>query len=282
MQGIFLDIDKIKKSPIVTNGKLFWELCEPIFQQTPINYIGLCRIYNDGTRSYLISDPVWSSEVLLKNDYHLAGTEDNLILASDASFHPWFLSSMFSLNQETENLLRDCVRFNYGNGITLIERAADYVEFFHICADSGYEKVDEYLIHHVDVLWNFMLYLREAIVKCKDVNRAYNTRLEVDKRIIGKEIQEHMQPNHFVLEKYYLGGLFGEVYFTKREMDCLILSFRHLSSKQQAGQLGLSIRSVEGYLDTIRQKISCRTRQELITMLAKNNAFLALERDWVV
>lgn len=206
MQGIFLDIDDIKKFPIVTTGKLFSELCEPIFQQTPINYIGLCRIYNDGTRSYLISDPVWSSEVLLKNDYHLAGTEDNLILASDASFHPWFLSSMFSLNQETENLLRDCLHFNYGNGITLIERAADYVEFFHICADSGYEKVDEYLIHHVDMLWNFMLYLREAISKCKDVKRAYNTRLEIDKRVIGKEIQEHMKPNHFVLEKYYLGG----------------------------------------------------------------------------
>lgn len=279
MLDIILDVDVIKKCPIVTTGRQFSELCAPIFQTTPINYIGLCRIYHDGTRSYLMSDPVWSSEVLLKNDYHLAGTEDNLLASSDASFHPWFLSSMFSLNQETENLFKDCIRFNYGNGITLIERGKDYVEFFHICADGGYEKVNDYLLQ-VDMLWNVVLYLREAISKSKDVKRAYDIRYAVKQHLTCQKLSEKTPSQAFPLEQYYLGGLFGDVYFTKREIDCLVLSFRHLSSKQQVAYLGLSVRSVECYLEGIRQKVACRTRQELILMLARNNAFLALERNW--
>jgi len=243
----YLAIDIIKNCPIVTSGAQFAELCNPIFEITPINYIGLCRIYHDGTRSYMMSDPVWSSEVLLKNDYHFAGTEDNLLASSDARFHPWFLSSMFSLNQETENLLKDCIRFNYGNGITLIERGKDYVEFFHICADGGYEKVNDYLLQ-VDMLWNVVLYLREAISKSKDVKCAYDIRYAVKQHLTCQKLSEKTSSQ--------------------------------ASSKQQAAYLGLSVRSVECYLEGIRQKVACRTRQELILMLAQNNAFLALERNW--
>ena len=134
--------------------------------------MGLARIYKDGTRSYLISDPNWG-EILLKNDYHLAGTEDALIHGPDNSYHPWFLSSMFKLNEQTERLFQDCVAHNYGNGITLVEQGKDFVEFFHLCADSGHEKVDDYLIHHVDKLWQHVLHIREEIAKNKSLTSAY-------------------------------------------------------------------------------------------------------------
>ena len=94
------------------------------------------------------------------------------------SFQPWSISSMFTLNQETQNLFKDCVENNYGNGITLIEKGKNFMEFVHICADSGYEKVDPYLTNNIDLLWNYVLYIREALARDKDLKKAYDIKYQ--------------------------------------------------------------------------------------------------------
>lgn len=270
---------EINKHVMVKHGKQFSEVCDPIFKATPINYIGLARLYKDGSRSYLISDPKWG-EVLLENKYHLAGTEDALVHGPECSHQLWSMSSMFTLNQQTQNLFQDCVANNYGNGITLIERGKDFVEFFHICADSGYENVDPYLSNNIDLLWNYVLYIRDCLSHDLKLKNAYNKKYQY--KIISPNNHLPLDNNKHLLlntKKTYLGGYFGDVYFTTKEMDCLILLFQKQSSKGIAKILGLSPRTVEFYIDNIKQKIQCSTKTELILELSRNNLFKSIVRQ---
>lgn len=265
---------------MVTHGQQFRELCEPIFNATPINYVGLARLYNDGSRSYLISDPSWG-EVLLKNNYHLAGTEDVLIDGPESSYQLWSISSMFSLNQQTQNLFKDCIDNNYGNGITLIERGKEFVEFFHICADSGYEKVDPYLIHNIDQLWNYVLYIRESLFHDKELQKAYEEKYHYEIALPNNRHLNHDKNLEIQPKKYYLGGNFNNAHFSRREMECLILLYHNKTTKETAKILGLSPRTVETYLENSKQKAAVNSKVELILELTKNNLFKSIVRNFI-
>lgn len=263
----------MKNHSLIKYGSIFNELCQPLMRNTPINYIGLARIYTDNSRSYLITDPTWG-EVLLKNNYHLAGTEDALAKHTRSSHELWSASSMFSLNESTQQLFTDCVANNYGNGITLIERGSAFVEFIHICADSGHESVDPYLEHNIDQLWKRVVCLRELITESDELRKAYSQRYYYQLNTLD-------QPNENIIfmsnpdqpKRYDLGGSFDGIKFTQKELSCMIMLFSNLTAKDQARILDLSYRSVEAMIDRIKSKCNIKSKTELIIKLSQNSAF---------
>lgn len=266
----------IDKHVMVAFGQSFRQLCEPVFNTTPINYIGFARFYPDGRRSYLVSDPSWG-KVLLMNDYHLAGNEDTLLQGPDSSYYPWFLTNMFNLNQKTRELYKECVAHNYGNGITLVQRGSAFVEFFHICATGGYDKVNEFLTSNVDKLWQVVLYLKEQIYRHKPIKQAYNTKYNYLTPILrDNSLQEKNLLQSFPIRKFYLSGEFGDVAFTKREIDCLLLLFQNKTIDQQAFILKISPRTVETHLANIKQKAKIPSTRALLVKLSENNCFQSL------
>lgn len=273
--------EPINQHVMVKYGKEFGDLCHPVFNITPINYIGLARIYQNGSRSYLISNPHWG-EILLKNKYHLAGTEDALALDLHSNHQLWSISNMFSLNKQTQNLFRDCVANNYGNGITLMERSEHYIEFIHICANSGYEAVDPYLANNIDQLWKYVMYIREVLHKNKILWAAYNYRYHyfLDYYNNDLDLKNNKSGSSIGIKKFYLGGYFKDIYFTPREMDCLVLLCQNKSAKEQAKILNLSYRTIEHCLENIKRKSKCKNKIELIINLTKNNAFNTILKDY--
>jgi len=67
----------------------------------------------------------------------------------------------------------------------------------------------------------------------------------------------------FFLDNY----LFDGVYFSKREKECLYYLVRARSSKEIAKSLGLSYRTIEYYIDNIKEKMNVNSRAELIDKL---------------
>ena len=271
----------IKNHGMVAFSSEFRALCQPVFDSTPINYIGANRIYYDGGRTYLNSDPYWA-ELYIKNQFHLAGTEEDLLEMTPDSHHPWFLSSVFKLNPESEALYQGCIAHNYANGITLVERGQDFVDLFHICAKGGQERVNHYLLHNIDYLWQIVLYLKEGIYESKLLRQVYQLKHYCDDLPSIKEqsVTQNSLLQSIKVKKYYLGGYFGDVGFTQREMDCLVLIYQHKTYKEQARILNISHRTVETHIEKIKTKTGIASNMELILELAKNNGFGGLLKQF--
>lgn len=70
-----------------------------------------------------------------------------------------------------------------------------------------------------------------------------------------------------VLKAYSLGGKHGNLYFTKREAECMSRMLRGKTITRVADELELSPRTVEFYLKNMKSKLGCRTKFELIEVV---------------
>jgi len=77
-------------------------------------------------------------------------------------------------------------------------------------------------------------------------------------------------------KRYYIKGKDRSFYFTYREAQCLSYLAKGNSSKQIGKILELSPRTVQSYLDKIKNKFNCNTRSELIQKAIEYN-FLTIE-----
>lgn len=67
-------------------------------------------------------------------------------------------------------------------------------------------------------------------------------------------------------QAYYIGTTENPFNLSTRELECLFFTLRSLTAKQIADQLSLSKRSIEFYLDNIKNKMGCATKTELICL----------------
>ena len=65
-------------------------------------------------------------------------------------------------------------------------------------------------------------------------------------------------------KRYYLGKKYPQVYFTRREAECMLLLIHGKTIKEAAKIIGLSYRTVEFYLKNMKIKLNCNSRSQLI------------------
>jgi DNA-binding CsgD family transcriptional regulator len=69
------------------------------------------------------------------------------------------------------------------------------------------------------------------------------------------------------LAAYGLGAKYGNMYFTKREAECMTWLLKGKTINSIATILNLSPRTVEYYVKNMKAKIGCRTKFELIDLV---------------
>ena len=74
-----------------------------------------------------------------------------------------------------------------------------------------------------------------------------------------------------ILKTYPLGEKFKNIYFTRREAECMVGLLRGNIINRVAMDLGLSPRKVEFYLKNMKNKIGCRTKLELIEIVKSSD-----------
>ncbi len=91
------------------------------------------------------------------------------------------------------------------------------------------------------------------------------------KQLIAYDVKNNC-PNQKPYE-YYIDAVDNPFQLSHRELECLFFTLRSMTAKQIAEQLDLSKRTVEFYLENIKNKMGCTSKAELIC-LAINRGYL--------
>lgn len=67
------------------------------------------------------------------------------------------------------------------------------------------------------------------------------------------------------------GDEFENIHFTNRETECIAHLLKGKTIKATAHALGLSPRTVEFYLNNMKQKLGCNTKSKLVELLYNND-----------
>ncbi|MCK4869508.1 MAG: helix-turn-helix transcriptional regulator [Gammaproteobacteria bacterium] len=78
-------------------------------------------------------------------------------------------------------------------------------------------------------------------------------------------------------EGFKLGKEYPDVKFSRREAECMVMFLQGMTMRDTAQALDLSPRTVEFYVKNMRQKVGCRTKSELINIVANSDFVLLLE-----
>lgn len=359
----------IKRSPAILSSVDIAEICSPLnhFDLLHFNYR---RTYADGSRALLTNDPNWLTHYY-DAGYANHGTFENI----DEIQSGYVLWQALENNATFANIFADARNnFNIDNGLTIIKKQFNYVEFFHFGATRDNHAAVNRCLENLDGLEKFILYFRDKAAKllaCATETKLhspikpilldakqgdacithqhrylFNKTIWLSRqetfclffylrgktikniaeimRISARTIEEYINNikkktglntkydffNHaekFVLlntmqnqiitndaqnysvdasicfnqlpiKKYFLSTVSGDIYLSKRQAQCLFNAIQGKRIKEIARLLNLSARTIEDNLRAIRQKLSCRNKNDLIATLFDQQLIAEIKR----
>lgn len=261
-------------------------ICTPFFEATGITYFNFVRIYKDGTRICLSNNQKWMKFVF-SNHHKFKIIFEEILSYTHATYLLWDLVPEI-LTDELMQLAKN--DFDIDHGITLISRHEKFTEFYYFGAPRSNSEINHYYINNQDVFKAFALYFKDkgdSLINKAEEERAallkkpfpnpfvFNKpEIHADKHEI-KRRKDFFEVCH--IERFYLGGDLKDVYLSRREAECMASLLEGKAPKEISKELGISDRTVEKYVDSVKKKISCTFRKELLNRLKANNFHMIYE-----
>ncbi|MBS0357988.1 MAG: helix-turn-helix transcriptional regulator [Proteobacteria bacterium] len=219
------------------------EVCKPFFSEAKINYFDYCRTYNNHDFLILASDGHWV-EHFFKKEFYITGTLKN------SGIHLWS-------NHHSESMLRDAKSVaNHDNGITFFEKHEDYIESYSFAAPAENVVVVDFYLTYRDHFKNFCLSFKEKTHKLIKISE--KNKIKLPESMIGEIVPDACSKNLF------MNSIFNDKKISRRESQCLYFMLRGKSCSEIALILKIDRRTVEVYVNKLKEKFNCQTKGQLI------------------
>jgi len=255
--------------------------CKPIFENFGFTSFGYNRIYEDGRRIILESNKKWFEfygKVGFEEKNHgsnsMVQQVANLLnIPHSQGYHLHMLSGKPS-NKAHEFL----VEIDLWNCMSIYLPLNKGVEIFHLAAPRSNEAVVDICLNQRELIERFIHYFREKIY---DINfdKVPSILNESFAALFNQDIKKtnnssiNYWPKNYIdqteFHKFYLKT--HNKFITKREAECLCYLTFGKTGKEIARILKISPRTVESHLNTLKGKLNCITKSELITFGHENN-----------
>lgn len=232
------------------------------FRITCVDYI---KIHNSGKFCYLCSHPECA-------EYYAA---EELFYTDPYFRHPSthragiFTIESLGSSEFKNNNLKISNKFNLHLPLILSEKTEDSIEFFCFAGENP-DALQTLYLHHLTLLKLFAVHFK------KELSRVLQEMSEESFSLIdlqGDFFYEGVKHSHSIdnqsLHDYLIAlGKKREVQqsssLSPRERDCLKHLIHGKSAKDSAMELQLSPRTVESYLENIKNKLGCNSKRELL------------------
>ncbi|MDF1759507.1 MAG: helix-turn-helix transcriptional regulator [Coxiellaceae bacterium] len=137
-------------------------------------------------------------------------------------------------------------------------------ETFEFFCDANSETSN--ILHKLDIAEQFTLYFKDKARSIID-STVKKPQLKCSQISICKHTKT--DPSLPKPARYYLMSGDHSTYLTYRQAQCFKLLFQCYSTREIGLALGISKRTVENYIATVKDQFSCRTKSELYQTLTK-------------
>ncbi len=224
-------------------------VCAQLFAEYGIRYFDYARYYQSGKCIALFSNSNYPDYFA---NHEVFKSMPPLILSPGAHLWMEYIPRAF-LNVVSET-------FNYDHGITICCNYPDYREVFNFAAKPENPHILSLYLNNLGILHKFK---QDFLKKLAHVIH----KLEKEPQIILTNQSKLLKPEP-------CSGILANL--TKRQLDCLTLLSKGLTAKEIARKLNISFRTVEKHIDAMRERLGCKNRTEIVTLLSKEESFFFL------
>lgn len=240
------------------------KICQPLKTNFDFDLITYRRFYNNGQLLYLFNHPQWMSFVLEKELWITTKFQEKIKLINE-------IPSIHSIWDEKylaqDKIYQALFEHNIWNGLSIYKKFEHYIETFAFATTKENTSIINFYIENMAVIERFILYFREQI---QPLIRKLDSRI-----LIPFEIHPLIKTSNIKLgiDSFFANTPINRITLningtdhtlSRREIECLIPTIKGKTSKEVARILGLSPRSVEKYIDNIKEKFHCESRGQMM------------------
>lgn len=274
MNGINLE-----KHFALTSSKFVQEICNPLLASIGITYFNYIKIYNkDCSRELLTNNPDWIDHFYKNALYASIGAVDIEHLLPKG----YFLWSEMDTKDPIYLQGRDI--FNIDNGVSFVIKRDDVTYLYILGSSREKHEINNFYAANIDILQRFIHYFTDIgqdIINESKNHRIYlPTQQKIDtNRVNNIVVSDNLRKQFFEnskINRYFLLNESDDLYLTSKQAEIARLFTNGLTSKKIAKVVGISHRTVEGYLLDIKHKVQDETNQtlskdQLIQILRNSN-----------
>ena len=263
------------------------DICQPLNKYFGINFFGYAHFLENGTYLDFCTNMNWQSNYLRKYGSHsFISAFVNNIYQHKVKYILWentpnlpdsHKMTVFEKNMLAKFIDESC---HYGicHGFTIYKYKNKSIEAWHFATTKENGKIIKFCINNIESLEHFILYFRDKASDLIKVDDVENLIVLQDKKILAKnplqvthDHQTQMFNKHAEIKNFSMDTKHGVVLLSKREAECAKHLITSKTMKEIAKRMEISPRTVEHYLNNIKNKIGCWSKSELIEELSDSS-----------
>jgi DNA-binding CsgD family transcriptional regulator len=260
---------EIVQNYIIKHSDKIKKATRPLRDHLGIAYFTYHRIDREGKYTVLLDRPDWAEHYVEEKFY----LEDPYLRHPDVYRNGFCLIENHGSEKHLKRILKDGKEiFNLDQGVMLIEKQADAVEFFGFSGNKADCALDKLYINSPFLLKSFAVHFKKELGKILLEMKSEASSL-ADLKGPDFYLDQPIVPDIELTSRLaYLKdiGLGQEIIkasrLTSRERECIKLLIQGKSAKETAVILRLSRRTVEFYLENIKNKLSCSYKHEVLAL----------------
>ena len=242
-------------------------LCQPIFELFNVNYFAHTRAFHNRQFVAVMTNPELT-ECFLKRKHSIYFSEGNGFYLNDGCYFTNCFTQSFGLEEKLKAFWKE---FDIGYLIHIVKKQTGYDDMYYF----GLNVQDGFLVNkflnHLKMIEHFILYFKSQSLgvfnKIEPVSYSQDYFLLPQSKpnisyVTSKEQEIFLKS--LPLKKVQVLGKLGNAFLSQREYECLRYANKCYSLKEIAKQINISPRTVETYLNSVKNKLGIARRSDLI------------------
>ncbi|MBT4879863.1 MAG: helix-turn-helix transcriptional regulator [Alphaproteobacteria bacterium] len=243
----------IRVVPVVSN------IAEPL-SQLGIEHFCYARFFQDGTILRVSNNKGWTDK-FFENEFFndKALFERQIKQVDEGEFYKFIVSGA-----PQGRHLSQLYDFGFWNTLHMYQRLHDSVEIFVFTGTPDNSGILNSFLNEGSIYRKFIFHFKD---KCHEIISPEKGKLITKSAIdisFSDKAAKGLLREEFNINRFYLTN--GS-YLTKQEMKCVKHLLRGKTNKEIANVLDLSSRTVEGYIETLKERHECATKSQLVQKL---------------
>ena len=278
---------KIHSHPSVLCANSLVDICKPL-EKLNINYFGHALLSTKGELSALNNHPEFLLHYL-RNHYYNA----DIHTANTTDLGKYVIWDNIELDRESDKMNREAIDFGVDHTFTIIDKDVRGTHYYHFSSNLIGKSINQEYLRNIDLLKAFINHFNEQVSSTTALKKAYSTTFTLNESTSTFLANPHQcevsvrdeflnliksrqnssslltanQHTQKVISDYYQSIL------SKRELDCLYHTLLGKTAKLVAMELGISRRTVEDHIASIKLKIKVFSKAELFEKVINDLAF---------
>lgn len=144
-------------------------------------------------------------------------------------------------------------------------------EWYFFAAEAENYKALSTYITQIKTIYQFINYFKNEAELLIKKNLEHKINIAQLKNLPFDAMEQTIELLPFKLDDKELISLHGNIHISPREKDCLIYLCQGKTIKETAKILGLSPRTIEDYINTLKRKTGCKYKRQLLAIFQTNN-----------